>query len=347
MCTQVEKLLSSLLEGITGLRYLPLAQIDGAQAAHWRSRGLLFDDPASEGLLRRCGGARDWPDARGALVNESKGWAVWVNEEDHVKFVHVSESGELGAMANQVFKMCASLEAALATRGQTYARSKRLGALTVSPFNVGTGLRLAVGLVSQTLRNSAKTKARLKADWDLDLSKDATRGPAFYWVKSGRTAGLSESALVQKLGDALSELVKEVGGLDGKPTHESGAEGEVEVVEVEPTRAEPRPADPDALPEPPARAKGAEEDKREAPGPMQGAEGRRIELTAAEYAALRREVAEEFADLIVTEGIERVHKLVRRVSRAGYDGEEEEEEGKGEGGRPGGRKQKNNKAMAF
>lgn len=344
----MEKLLSSLLEGITGLRYLPLAQIDSAQAAHWRSKGLLFDDPASEGLLRRCGGARDWPDARGALVNESKGWAVWVNEEDHVKFVHVSENGELGAMAGQMFKMCASLEAAMATRGQTYARSKRLGALTVSPFNVGTGLRLAVGLVSQTLRNSAKTKARFKTDWDLDLTKDATRGPAFYWVKSGRTAGLSESALVQKLGDALAELVKEVGGLDGKPAQESGAEGEVEVepTKAEPTPTDPRPADPDAPPEPPARAKSGEEEKREAPGPMQGAEGRRIELTAAEYAALRRQVAEEFADLIVTEGIERVHKLVRRVSRAGYDGEEEEE-GKGEGGRPGGRKPKNQKAMAF
>ena len=46
----------------------------------------LFDKPVSP-LLLSAGMARDWPDARGIWHNDAKDFLVWINEEDHVRYV--------------------------------------------------------------------------------------------------------------------------------------------------------------------------------------------------------------------------------------------------------------------
>ena len=46
----------------------------------------LFDKPVSP-LLLSANMARDWPDARGIWHNHNKDFLVWVNEEDHIRWV--------------------------------------------------------------------------------------------------------------------------------------------------------------------------------------------------------------------------------------------------------------------
>lgn len=199
------------MEAHTGVRYMPLSAIDAATAQAWRAKGLLFEDPTPDSLARRSGAARDWPDGRGALVHEGQGWALWVNEEDHVRLVAVSEHGDLVGMAGRLFRLAKVLEAELLARSTCFARSAKYGTLTTSPFNVGTGLRMTAGLVSSTLKNSAKNKARFKADFDLDLTKDSSKPIHHYLVRSGRTAGYSEVGLIQRFAEALNKIVAEFG----------------------------------------------------------------------------------------------------------------------------------------
>jgi creatine kinase len=104
-------------------------------------------------MLRRSGAARDWPDGRGVFLNEKDRWAVWANEEDHVRFVTVVEGrvDPLPAL-ERVFCLVRGVEVALEARGAGYMRHVRYGCLTTSPLNVGTGLRLTATVQSPGIK---------------------------------------------------------------------------------------------------------------------------------------------------------------------------------------------------
>jgi len=50
--------------------------------------------------LKSCGMNKDWPNGRGIFISNDKTFMVWVNEEDHLRFI----SMEKGAEFVQVFE---------------------------------------------------------------------------------------------------------------------------------------------------------------------------------------------------------------------------------------------------
>merc|ERR1711933_526683 len=90
-----------------------------------------------------AGIGRHWPEASGIFVNPSRTVAVWVNEEDHVRFVVTTTKGDNGKGLHEVFerfcKVERNLKQGLSQQGYEYAFSDRLGFLTSDPSNVGSG----------------------------------------------------------------------------------------------------------------------------------------------------------------------------------------------------------------
>jgi creatine kinase len=51
-------------------------------------------------FLRDAGGYDDWPTGRAIFHNPDKTFLVWVNEEDHLRFISMQKGGNLA----QVYK---------------------------------------------------------------------------------------------------------------------------------------------------------------------------------------------------------------------------------------------------
>lgn len=47
-------------------------------------------------FLRDAGGYDDWPVGRAIFHNPKKTFLVWVNEEDHLRFISMQQGGNLG-----------------------------------------------------------------------------------------------------------------------------------------------------------------------------------------------------------------------------------------------------------
>jgi len=135
----VTKAFSQLSGDLKG-EYLPLKS---AGQAGLEPHGLLFQQPDSA-LLLSSGVGRHWPDARGIFANPARSLAVWVNDEDHLRFF----STQPGDGLQQAFRrLCEGLDAvggSLAAEGVAggpagYARSEGLGFLTSCPSKLGSG----------------------------------------------------------------------------------------------------------------------------------------------------------------------------------------------------------------
>lgn len=56
-------------------------------------------------MLGDAGGYADWPIGRGIFHNPKKTFLVWVNEEDHLRFISMQMGGNLG----EVYKRLVSV----------------------------------------------------------------------------------------------------------------------------------------------------------------------------------------------------------------------------------------------
>lgn len=95
-----------------------------------RARGLLFEAPWTVYDLS-CGTGRHWPDARGVIVVDSN-TVVWVNGEDHLEIVAVSENGDITQAMGKANSVSERIETAL-----KLAKDEKNGYLTMKPENSG------------------------------------------------------------------------------------------------------------------------------------------------------------------------------------------------------------------
>ncbi len=83
----VDFLLVLLMAGVNVAgKYYALSNMTEAEQDQLIADHFLFDKPVSP-LLLSSNMARGWPDARGIWHNDAKNFLVWVNEEDHSRWV--------------------------------------------------------------------------------------------------------------------------------------------------------------------------------------------------------------------------------------------------------------------
>lgn len=79
---------------------------------------------------------RNWPDGRGVFANTAQTFSVWVNEEDHLRFISITPNADIaGAYA----RLRAGVETA--GRSLSFQHTERLGHITSCPTNLGPALR--------------------------------------------------------------------------------------------------------------------------------------------------------------------------------------------------------------
>ena len=126
-----------------------------------RSEGLLFEQPDMDTIWAGAGASppiedsSEWEAHRGVFRADSGRFGVMVNEEDHVRLISYRDDTDvLGAFST----LCDGLHALERAHSMpAIAASARRGFLTVSPANVGTGLRVTLRLGLQQLGRDKET----------------------------------------------------------------------------------------------------------------------------------------------------------------------------------------------
>lgn len=83
------KCMSGSLKG----KFYPLEAMDLDLKKSLIDEKILFDE--NNDVLKAARATRFWPTGRGIYVNEAKTFAVWCNQEDHLRFVSLEKGGNL------------------------------------------------------------------------------------------------------------------------------------------------------------------------------------------------------------------------------------------------------------
>ena len=124
-------------------RYFPLGELTPPLKQTLEQEHLLFG--RGDRFMEAAGINRDWPDSRGIFVADDHRFAVWINEEDHLRVISM-DSPQAGSQPCGIERTYNRLARAMAFLEQhlTFAWDPRLGFLTSCPSNLGTGMRAGV-----------------------------------------------------------------------------------------------------------------------------------------------------------------------------------------------------------
>ncbi|KAL3921671.1 MAG: hypothetical protein SGPRY_004822 [Prymnesium sp.] len=163
--------------------YHPLASLDEQTALSLREEGLLFSQPDSVAIWAGAGASNPteeesgWGAHRGVFRAAEGKFAILVNEEDHLRLVSYRQDSDLLAAFSTLADSLHALERAHAL--PSIAASARRGFLTVSPSNVGTGLRVTLTLRLPMLGKDKGTLEAVCSQLLQQVSKSAVLvGPA-------------------------------------------------------------------------------------------------------------------------------------------------------------------------
>ncbi|XP_064632252.1 creatine kinase, flagellar-like isoform X2 [Lineus longissimus] len=198
----VEQILIKALDTFSGKfrgKYYPLNKMTDEEQEKLIDEHFLFDKPVSP-LLTCAGMARDWPDARGIWHNDDKNFLVWVNEEDHSRFISMEKGGNMRGVFQRFCDGIGMIETAIKDQGFEFQWNKHLGYILTCPSNLGTGLRAGVHLSCPNLCKDSRFEAILER---LHLQKRGTGG-----VDTEATDGVFDISNLDRLGKSEVELVQ-------------------------------------------------------------------------------------------------------------------------------------------
>lgn len=209
---EVENIMKRSLGKLSGElkgKYYPLTGMTEAQQDQLINDHFLFDKPVSP-LLTCAGMARDWPDARGIWHNDAKNFLVWINEEDHTRFISMQKGGDMNAVFKRFCEGITTVEKHMKSMGYEYMWNEHLGYILTCPSNLGTGLRAGVHVKLPKLSKHKKFDQILSA---YKLQKRGTGGvdtqstDGTFDISNNERLGKSEVQLVQLLIDGVHTLV--------------------------------------------------------------------------------------------------------------------------------------------
>lgn len=105
--------------------------------AHLINQRLIFRDDCR--FLKASKGMRAWPSGRGIFCNEERNFLIWVNEEDHLRFISMDPGSDVAKTYHRLATGVNEI-----TRGLSCAWDDHLGWLTYGPSNLGSTLRASV-----------------------------------------------------------------------------------------------------------------------------------------------------------------------------------------------------------
>ena len=157
--------------------------------------------------MEAAGINRGWPDSRGIFVSKDEKFAVWINEEDHLRIISMDRGGDIVGTYDRLSRALSFLEKRL-----TFARDPNLGYLTSCPSNLGTGMRAGVHI---RLPNYQTHQERLHATAEeYNLQIRGSHGEktevldGIVDISNRQRLGITEKQCIETLHRGLSAIIK-------------------------------------------------------------------------------------------------------------------------------------------
>jgi len=160
-----------------------------------------------DSMLGDAGGYDDWPAGRGIYHNEKKTFLVWLNEEDHLRFISMQKGGNLTEVYNRLRKAINSMEKG----GLQFAKRDGYGYLTFCPTNLGTTMRASVHIKIPKLSQQPDFKEICEK---LHLQPRGIHGEntesvgGVYDISNKRRLGLTEIQAITEMKNGIIEIIK-------------------------------------------------------------------------------------------------------------------------------------------
>lgn len=200
------------LEGDLKGTYYPLEGMSKETQTQLTEDHFLFND--KDRFLKAAGGYDDWPIGRGIFHTPDKKFLVWVNEEDHLRFISMQMGGNLKEVYVRLVKAIGQLEKKL-----TFAKRDGLGYLTFCPSNLGTTLRASVHIKIPKLAATPDFKAfcdkyNIQARGIHGEHTESVGG--VYDISNKRRLGLTEFEAIEEMRKGVEAVIAEEKKLSGK-----------------------------------------------------------------------------------------------------------------------------------
>jgi creatine kinase len=198
-------------DGIGGT-YTRVMDMTNEQHDDLIQRHILFHDPDEYNISAGIG--RDWPDARGIYMNstEKPDLMIWLNKEDHLRIISMSNGGDLLAVFTHLTKALNALEKSLKKRGSEFCVHPRYGFVNTSPENLGTALRASVfvklyRLGQQPGFDELLDRLRLEASSRFKDTKQS-RYTGIFDIANAERMGQSEVQLINTMINGVGRLIE-------------------------------------------------------------------------------------------------------------------------------------------
>eukprot|EP00347_Sterkiella_histriomuscorum_P011486 403372271 len=150
---------------------------------------------------------REWPQARGILMNEEKTFLMWVNEEDHLRVISMQQ----GADFIQVLKRLREAQQKL-DRYLQFSHDPHLGYIASCPSNIGTGLRASFHIHLPLLGQRKDEFEAIASEYYVQIrganGEHTETNDHIYDVSNKRRLGSSEVELVKDMFDGVKAMIQ-------------------------------------------------------------------------------------------------------------------------------------------
>ncbi|XP_060082030.1 arginine kinase-like [Ylistrum balloti] len=199
------------LDGELQGKYFSLETMKKEEEQQLVADHFLFKD--DDKCLRSACGYNDWPAGRGIYFSNDKKFLVWINEEDHLRFISMQKGGNLAEVWKRLVKAIKVLEENL-----TFARDDGHGYLTFCPTNLGTTCRASVHIkvpkLSKAPRENGEPGSRLDEVCEkFNLQPRGIHGEhtesvgGVYDISNKRRMGLTEIEALMEMKNGILEIM--------------------------------------------------------------------------------------------------------------------------------------------
>lgn len=201
---QVKEVLETMEDEYKGTFHV-LAEMNDEEKETMINEHYLFK--GGDRFLKSGGALRFWPAGRAIFINEAKTFLVWINEEDHLRFISMEQGGEIG----KIYKRLIDGVEFLVTKLK-FARHKNLGWLTFCPTNLGTTIRASVHIRLPNLAKDCVKLNEIVAGLNLQIrgidGENTKPEGDIFDVSNKRRLGLTEFEVVKEMHDGIAKLIE-------------------------------------------------------------------------------------------------------------------------------------------
>lgn len=202
LCTKIEEVLTT--GNVSGTWY-GLEKMDSTTKRDMINNRYILE--YGDRFLESAGATEFWPVGRAVFINDSKTFFIWVNEEDHLRFISMEAGSNISSIYQQLIDAVDECEQKL-----NYAKHEHFGFLTLCPSNLGNTIRASVMIKVPKLAAAQGKLQEIATQFNLEIrgnhGHDLSNSDTFE-VSNKRKLGLTEYDSIKELYDGVKQIIDE------------------------------------------------------------------------------------------------------------------------------------------